>query len=120
MTKPGFIHPKMNDWLGIYNATCTILENQGEKDEYGQVEDDYQPVTGLVDIEAAIGPTGGDEISSQDAPHNVAGFTIELKGVYKEITGNMRAEINGKQYDILLSETDSRRNRTRLQVEVRE
>ena len=82
-----------------YRHKITFLKNEGGKDAYGEVIDDWQPVFEY-DIWAAKDPLLGNEY--------FAAFTIDSKVEIKfncryvpGITNDMRIQHNGKIYEIL-------------------
>ncbi len=126
-TRPPLIHPEMLKRLDLfYDKTCTIKyapDLEDSYDSHGQPQPNYIDLPGHVDIPCALGSssesgTGGREVKSSDMTYTVSTYKISLKGYYPNIKGNMVAVVNGKTYNILLPEVDSRTQTTRLSVEI--
>ena len=107
--------PRMMTTLGDYfPSLCTIQEDLGVEDDYGQVVPDWQPVAGHSDIPCAHGPNKGREVKQSDQTYVVSNYTLSLRGYYPTITEKMRAVVDSVVFDILLVQCDSHGVTTRI------
>ena len=110
--------PRMMATLGDYfPSLCTIQEDVGVEDDYGQVVPDWQPVAGHSDIPCSLGVNrvgGGTEVKQSDQTYVVSNYTLSLRGYYPTITEKMRAVVDSVVFDILLVQCDSHGVTTRI------
>ena len=110
--------PRMMATLGDYfPSLCTIQEDLGVEDDYGQVVPDWQPVAGHSDIPCSLGVNrvgGGTEVKQSDQTYVVSNYTLSLRGYYPTITEKMRAVVDSVVFDILLVQSSSHGVTTRI------
>lgn len=103
-------HNRLLDKLGrFFDKTCTIKQDQGEQDEYGEVVSDWVVVPGLRDIECLPGTLATNDIvgplftatTTNNMEVRVDGMQILLKGYFPQVTNDMRVEFEGEEYAIM-------------------
>jgi len=104
----------MTELADYFPSLCTIQQNEGVEDDYGQIVDDWQAVAGHSDIACAHGPNKGREVKQSDQTYVVSNYTLSLRGYYPTITEKMRAVIDSVVFDILLVQCDSHGVTTRI------
>ena len=83
--------------MSDYRHKITFLKNTNEKDEYGEVIDDWKPVT---TVWAAVGPLLGREYFEALTIDSKAEVKFNMRYV-AGITNDMRIQYDGKIYEIL-------------------
>ena len=107
--------PRMMETLADYfPSLCTIQEDVGVENDYGQVVHSWSDVAGHVEIPCAHGPNKGREVKQSDQTYVVSNYTLSLRGYYPTITEKMRAVVDGTVFDILLVQCDSHGVTTRI------
>ena len=104
----------MTTLADYFPSDCTIEENVGVEDDYGQIIDDWQDFAGHVDIPCAHGPNKGREVKKPDQTYVVSNYTLSLRGYYPTITEKMRAVVDGVVFEILLVQSSSHGVTTRI------
>ena len=83
--------------MSDYRHKIAFLKNTNEKDEYGEVIDDWKPVT---TVWAAVGPLLGREYFEALTIDSKAEVKFNMRYV-AGITNDMRIQYDGKIYEIL-------------------
>lgn len=113
------ISPKLFGKLGnFYNKTCTVQQNVGSRDAAGQIGEDWEDLSGHVDVQCRIAPSGGREVKGPNQTYSVSTHYIVLVGQYTSVTAAMQAVVDGQAYDILLVQHDGQGETTKLTVQV--
>jgi len=114
MTRAIFDPRMMVTLADYFPSLCTIQEDLGVENTYGQVVADWQSFAGHVEIPCAHGPNKGREVKQSDQTYVVSNYTLSLRGYYPTITEKMRAVVDGVVFDILLVQCDSHGVTTRI------
>ena len=114
MTRSIFDPRMMVTLADYFPSVCTIQEDVGVENDYGQVVADWQSFAGHVEIPCAHGPNKGREVKLPDQTYVVSNYTLSLRGYYPTITEKMRAVVDGVVFDILLVQCDSHGVTTRI------
>ena len=112
------IHPRLAaNQKNFFTDAATIQEYTEAKDAHGQPIKTWADklVTGeiLVDIDATIGMSSGEEVKQKDKTYAISTHKILLRGIYT-VTEKDRAVIDSVNYDILSVDKDSKKVFTRL------
>lgn len=113
------IHPRMMQAITprFYPSVVTFQERSSSQDSYGQPIETWSNVSGLIDLDCRIAPTGGSEPRSQQQIVTVGTHRIALTGIHAVATA-MRAVIGGVNYNILTVENDGQANATYCNAEI--
>ena len=114
MTRAIFDPRMMTTLADFFPSLCTIQEDLGVEDDYGQVVQSWVALAGHSDIPVAHGPNKGREVKQADQTYVVSNYTLSLRGYYPTITEKMRAVVDSVVFDILLVQTDSHGVTTRI------
>ena len=114
MTRAIFDPRMMVTLADYFPSLCTIQEDLGVEDDYGQIVHVWTDVAGHVEIPCAHGPNKGREVKQSDQTYVVSNYTLSLRGYYPTITEKMRAVVDGTVFDILLVQCDSHGVTTRI------
>ena len=115
MSTRAIFDPRMMLELRDYfPSECTIQEDLGVEDDYGQIVPDWQNLAGHVDLSCAHGPSKGNEVKQPDQTYVISNYTLSLRGYYPTITEKMRAVVDSVVYEILLVQCDSHGVTTRI------
>ena len=114
------VHPRLlsgdvADLSDFFASTCTIREAAWVLDSVGEEEPTWADL--YVAIPCTIAPEkgrGDGEVKQADGTFTFATHHVTLAGCYPLITTKMKAVVNGTALDILLAETDSQAETTRL------
>lgn len=114
MTRAIFDPRMMTTLADYFPSLCTIQEDVGIEDDYGQIVHDWQSFANHVDIPCAHGPNKGREVKQSDQTYVVSNYTLSLRGYYPTITEKMRAVVDGTVFEILLAQSSSHGVTTRI------
>ena len=117
MTRSIFDPRMMVTLADYFPSLCTIQEDVGVEDDYGQVVPDWQTFAGHAEIPCSHGVNrvgGGREVKLPDQTYVVSNYTLSLRGYYPLITEKMRAVVDGVVFEILLAQSDSHGMTTRI------
>ena len=110
-------HPDFLSSLNrFFSDECTIQEPLRELKESGHPDLGWDDL--YVAIPCAFGKEEGAENRTEDYTFYRGRFRVILQGLYSDITGEMRAKINGVLYNILYPIHDYRLQKTSLVVEL--
>ncbi|MCK9602378.1 MAG: head-tail adaptor protein [Sphaerochaeta sp.] len=116
------VHPRLlsgdfADLSDFFASACTIQEAVWTPDAAGEEAPAWADKAGHVDIPCTIAPEkgrGDGEVKQADGTFTFATHHVTLAGCYPLITSKMKAVVNGTALDILLAESDSQAETTRL------
>lgn len=116
----GIVHPGLLASLqpNHYAGTVTIQQNTPTNDSAGQEIPAWANLAGHVDLSCRKAPRQqfSREVRNQAQLYAVHVWEITIAGYYNTITEEMRAVMDGVNYDIELVQSDGNRKTTRLQV----
>jgi len=114
------LDPRMNDELDdFYPSLCTIQTPTEVEDDSGAIVEGWTDLADHVDLSCADAVNavgGGTEVKQTDMTYVFADHTISFNGYYPAITAKMSAVVDGVRYDILLPQSGSMDDTTRLLV----
>lgn len=120
MNQLGIVHPGLLAKLAPnhYAGTVTIQQNTPTNDSAGQEIPSWANLSGHVDLSCRKAPREqfSREARSQAQIYAVHVWEIAIAGYYPTITEEMRAVVDGINYDIELVQLDGNRKTTRLQA----
>lgn len=120
MNQLGIVHPGLLPKLAPnhYAGTVTIQESSPTNDSAGQEIPNWANLAGHVDLSCRKAPQQqfSREARSQAQIYAVHVWEIAIAGYYPTITEEMRAVVDGINYDIELVQLDGNRKTTRLQA----
>ena len=115
MTRPLFHGDMMTRLRDFFPESVTIkMWTENQDATTGEVTTSWANYAGHVGLACSQGPTGGVETKRADETYVVSNWTIALRGYYPTITEKMQAVIDGVAYEILLVQSDSHAQKTRL------
>jgi len=110
-------HPKFLDSLfGFFTSECTIQGKTVNEAASGENKEEWDDK--FTAIPCAFGKESGSENRDQEYTYHRARHKIILKGLYWNISGEMRATVDGMPYNILYPIYDYRLQKTTLVVEL--
>ena len=111
------LDPRMNDELAdFYPSLCTIQEPTEVEDDSGAIVEGWADLADHVDLSCAYAPNGGEEVKQTDQTYVVSDHTVSFNGHYPTITEKMSAVVDGVRNEILLVQSGSMDDTTRLLV----
>jgi len=115
------IHPDLlTDLHRFFSSVCTIQEvpTPIATDAAGEEILAFVDLADHVDLPCTIAPSGGQEVRKPDKTYVIASHHVTLAGHYPTVIEKMRAVVNGTALDILLVESDSQSETTRLACQI--
>ena len=121
MPRP-ILDPRMlSELSSFFPSLCDVQKNTHTRNADGEYVESWSDVVGLTGISCQVAPNKGVEVKLPDQTYVISNFTILLKGEYTTITELMRLVVTGPSagtYDVLLAQTGSQENSTRLLVRI--